>query len=631
MSNPDFISELKRRNVIRMAGLYLVGAWLITQVSATVLPLFGSPDWIARSIVVLLMIGFIPAMVVSWIFELTPDGLRRDSEVPETQSIAPQNARKMERGILVLFALALAFFGFDRLYLAPKREAALVSFATQAITEKAAQKEKSENEKSIAVLPFVNMSAEKDNEYFSDGVSEEILNALAQVRELKVAGRTSSFHFKGRNEPLTTIGKTLGVAHVLEGSVRKQGDKLRITAQLIRVSDGFHLWSDTFDGTDVDVFALQEKVARKVADELKVAMNLGAEQRLVNAGTKNPEAYALYLKATEIFNQRDGSRMREAVSMLEQAIALDPNYARAYSRLATLSWLLPVFTNSDPARSQEQVQASARRAIALDPRLAEPWAAMAMASALRGGAGMIQAREEFENALQLDPDDVTTNFWYGLTLARWGYQRAGEERMEHALAVDPMVPNVMRWRGVMYLRYGDVDGAEQYLKRAQATGLSLAGRELAEIVAGRGEIESARRLWKEGSQVLLTQLDGDSRPGFSDAVSTGLFGGNAVEREHAIAAIEAFLATQPKNIAGVTPMWLAQLGHGARALDVERTFVKTDNSDFLVYVFSPAGKSLRQLPEFPGYLKAKGFPMLWDKYGPPDVCSKSDKGDYVCE
>ena len=225
----NFISELKRRNVIRMAGLYLVGAWLITQVAATVLPLFGSPDWIARSIVVVLMIGFIPAMIFAWIFELTPDGLKRDSEIPEAQSIAPQTARKMERSILVLFAIALSFFGFDKFYLAPKREAALVSVSTQAITEKAARQEKSENEKSIAVLAFENRSADKINEYFSDGVAEEILNSLAKLKDLKVAGRTSSFFFKGKNESLSTIGKTLGVAHVLEGSVRKQGNQLRIT------------------------------------------------------------------------------------------------------------------------------------------------------------------------------------------------------------------------------------------------------------------------------------------------------------------------------------------------------------------------------------------------------------------
>ena len=422
-----------------------------------------------------------------------------------------------------------------------------------------------------------------------------------------------------------------GVGHILEGSVRKQDNRLRITAQLIQVSDGSHLWSETFDGSDADVFALQEKVARKVADELKVAMNLGAEARLVNTGTENADAYALYLKATDIFNRRDGERMPEAVKVLGQAIALDPRYARAYSRLATLYWLLPVYTGSDPAQSHQQVRANAQRAIALDPRLAEPWAAMATLTSVRDGAGMVQAREEFEKALQLDPDDVTTNFWYGLTLARWGYQRAGVERIEHALAVDPMVPNVMRWRGVMYLRHGDLDGAEQFLKRAQAAGLSPAGRELAEIALQRGDTASARRLWLEGSQVHLRQLDGEARPGFSDAVATGLFGGSTAERERGVAAIEAFLATKPSNVPGAIPLWLAQLGQGARAMEVERTYVKTNNIDFMAYLFSPAGKSLRQLPEFPAYLRAKAFPTLWDKYGAPDMCRKGANGNYTCD
>ena len=422
-----------------------------------------------------------------------------------------------------------------------------------------------------------------------------------------------------------------GVGHILEGSVRKQDNRLRITAQLIQVSDGSHLWSETFDGSDADVFALQEKVARKVADKLKVAMNLGAEARLVNTGTENADAYALYLQATDIFNRRDGERMPEAVKVLGQAIVLDPRYARAYSRLATLYWLLPTYVGGDVAQARERVRANAQRAIELDPRLAEPWAAKGMAASALGGTGMLEAHDDFEKALQLDPDDVTTNFWYGLTLARFGYTRAGVERIEHALAVDPMVPNVMRWRGVLYLRDGNLDAAEQFLKRAQATGLTLAGRELAEIVGQRGDVASARSLWKEGSQVLLRQLDGDALPGFSDAVATGLFGGSTAERERSVAAIEAFLATKPPNVPGVIPLWLAQLGQGARTLEVERTYVKVDNSDFLAHVFSPAGKSLRQLPEFPAYLRAKAFPTLWDKYGAPDACRKGANGNYTCD
>jgi TolB-like protein/Tfp pilus assembly protein PilF len=621
-----FLVELKRRNVIRMAGLYLVGAWLVTQVAATVLPLFGAPDWMARSIIVVLAIGFVPVLIVAWIFELTPDGLKRDAEVPAEQSIAPQTARRMERMFLLLLAIALGFFAFDRFVLAPRRDAALVAATAKSIEAETAATRTAASEKSIAVLPFVNMSADKENEFFSDGIAEEILNALAQVDDLKVAGRTSSFQFKGRNESLTAIGQALGVAHVLEGSVRKQGDKVRITAQLIRVQDGYHQWSETFDGDLRDVFALQERIARAITEKLQVTLSGKQAQRLVNAGTSNPDAYALYLQATATFDHRDGEHMLDAVKQLQEAIALDPAYARAYSRLAAVHAILPTYTGGNVAKSHEQVRTNARRAIELDPRLAEPLAAMGMASPL-SGSGLIESRQYFEKALQLDPDDVTTNFWFGLTLVRSGYNRAGVERIEHALAIDPMVPNVMRWRGVLYLRDGDIDGAEQFLKRAQSAGLQLAGRELGEIAFRRGDVALARRSWQAGSRAILDELPAGS----NEAMARALFGGNASDRERGVAIVDAHLASHPAVVPGMLPFWLAQLGHGADAMELERTRVNNDNSDFLALLFSSAGKPLRELPEFPAYLRAKGFPALWDKYGAPDMCRKAGHGDYVCD
>jgi TolB-like protein/Tfp pilus assembly protein PilF len=621
-----FLVELKRRNVIRMAGLYLVGAWLVTQVAATVLPLFGAPDWMARSIIVALAIGFVPVLIVAWIFELTPDGLKRDADVPDAQSIAPQTARRMERMFLLLLAIALGFFAFDRFVLAPRRDAALVAATAKSIEAETAATRTAASEKSIAVLPFVNMSADKENEFFSDGIAEEILNALAQVDDLKVAGRTSSFQFKGRNESLTAIGQALGVAHVLEGSVRKQGDKVRITAQLIRVQDGYHQWSETFDGDLRDVFALQERIARAITEKLQVTLSGKQAQRLVNAGTSNPDAYALYLQATATFDHRDGEHMLDAVKQLQEAIALDPAYARAYSRLAAVHAILPTYTGGNVAKSHEQVRTNARRAIELDPRLAEPLAAMGMASPL-SGSGLIESRQYFEKALQLDPDDVTTNFWFGLTLVRSGYNRAGVERIEHALAIDPMVPNVMRWRGVLYLRDGDIDGAEQFLKRAQSAGLQLAGRELGEIAFRRGDVALARRSWQAGSRAILDELPAGS----NEAMARALFGGNASDRERGVAIVDAHLASHPAVVPGMLPFWLAQLGHGADAMELERTRVNNDNSDFLALLFSSAGKPLRELPEFPAYLRAKGFPALWDKYGAPDMCRKAGDGDYVCD
>lgn len=621
----NFISELKRRNVIRMAGLYLVGAWLITQVAATVLPLFDSPPWIARSIVVLLMIGFIPALIVAWIFELTPEGLKRDSEIPEAQSIAPQTARKMERSILLLLAIALAFFGFDKFYLAPKREANLVSVATKAATEKAARQEKSENEKSIAVLAFDNMSADKDNEYFSDGVAEEILNSLSKVKDLRVAGRTSSFSFKGKNQDLRVIGKTLGVAHVLEGSVRKQGDKLRITAQLIRVSDGFHLWSETFDGTDADIFALQEKIARLVTSELKVALNAGQQNRLIDTGTTHPEAYSLYLQATSIFDRRDTPHFHEAVAALQKALVLDPKYARAHSRLATLYATLGAYMDIDYGLTNAKAITEANAALALDPSLAEPHAVLGLTYGKQRN-GYLRQREEFERAIALDPNDVNSNFWYGLSLVMTGYREAGIARLEHALSIDPMMPNIVRWRGVMYFLDGDLNNAELYLNRARSSGLLFAERELSYIVFQRGDGATAIRKWTEGTRGLQKNLP----TGSTQIIADGIFG-DAAAHTRALALIDDVLAQPQLRSSGMIPLSLLLLDKPERALALVLKTPEIDNSDFFARLWSANGKQARALPEFAAFMRQMGLVELWDTYGAPDNCRKNNKGDYVCE
>ncbi|HWT15429.1 MAG TPA: hypothetical protein VN581_06560 [Patescibacteria group bacterium] len=622
----SFLAELRRRNVIRMAGLYLVGAWLVTQVAATLLPVFEAPAWVMKALIALLAIGFVTALVFAWVFELTPDGLKRDADVAPALSIALQTGKRMDRMIVAGLVAVIAMLAVERLWFAQQEAPMAASSSDVLRAATSASSGSTVNPKSIAVLAFANMSADKDNEYFSDGVAVEILNSLAKLDDLKVAGRMSSFYYKGRNEPLAAIGTALGVAHVLEGSVRKQGERLRISAQLIRVGDGFELWSETFEGTDADVFTLQENIARQVTHELKVALNAGQGKRLVDAGTKNPEAYQLYLQASSIFDRRDGARMLDAVRQLQEAIAIDPGYARAYSRLAALHTILPTYFRDRYADRETQVRENARRAIALDPSLAEPWAAMGMAAPL-SGHGLVESREHFEKAIQLDPDDITTNFWFGLTLARSGYNRAGAERMDHGLAVDPLVPNLMRWRGVLYLREGDVDGAEQFLKRAEVAGLRLAGRELGEIAFRRGDIERAKHIWMDGADPMLMQLPPEAR----EVLAHGLFGGDAEARARAVAAIDAYLASDPEFVPGMMALWLVQLGQGAQALELDRTRVKVDNSDFMAYMFSPAGKTLRALPDFPAYLRAKGFPALWDRYGAPDVCRKTENGDWVCD
>jgi TolB-like protein/Tfp pilus assembly protein PilF len=440
------IAELRRRNVFRMAGLYLVGAWLVTQVAGTLLPMFEAPQWIARAVVILLAIGFVPALVFAWIFELTPQGIRRDADVPPQHSIAPQTARRLDRAIIVVLTLALGYFAVDKFVLAPRQSVPSPHMSDE-ITSK-----------SIAVLPFIDLSPAKDQEYFSDGMSEELLNALAKVKDLKVAGRTSSFSFKGKNEDMRTIGAALGVANIVEGSVRKQGDKVRITAQLVQATNGFHLWSQTYDGDLKDVFELQERIARAITDELRVVLQGDQKTRLVPVATTSPEAYSLYLKATAIFNRRDGAHFDDAIADLERAIELDPKFARAFSRLAVIYSVAPQYLQStDLNAARDAAQRNAVTAIALDPTLAEPLAALALSD--RIGHRYVEEREGYERALALDPDDVTAIFWFGLTELMGGYTRHGMELLDRALSIDPKLPNALRWRAKMHIAAGDLDAA----------------------------------------------------------------------------------------------------------------------------------------------------------------------------
>jgi len=333
----SLFDELKRRNVIRMAGLYLVGAWLITQVSSTVLPTFDVPGWVLRALIIVLALGFVPALIFAWIFELTPQGLKRDAEVKPGESIAPQTARRLDRAIIAVLICALVYFAADKFVLAPRREAALATQTTVHEMGSAAAKKSTVNPRSIAVLPFVNMSTDAENEFFSDGLSEEILNSLARIDGMQVVGRTSSFQFKGKNDDLRMIGDKLGVASVLEGSVRREGDRARITAQLIRTSDGIHLWSQTYDRTLKDTLAVQLDIAEQVAGALNVVLDDKQRERMRNAGVKNVDAFIAYQKGWKLYI--DGHRqpelnlidtLRQANVEFDKAIALEPDFSFAY-------------------------------------------------------------------------------------------------------------------------------------------------------------------------------------------------------------------------------------------------------------------------------------------------------------
>src|SRR5438105_555693 len=295
MGNPNLFSELKRRNVLRMAGLYLVGAWLVVQVAGTVLPMFGVPEWLPRTIVVLLVIGFVPAVIFSWVFQLTPQGLKREDDLAPEQSITPQTGHWMDRMIIVVLVLALGYFAFDKFVLAPRREAALVSSVLPNESKSVI------NAKSIAVLPFENLSEEKANAFFAEGVQDEILTALSRIADLKVISRASVMQYKsGGPRNLREIGQQLGVAHVVEGSVQRAANKVRVIAQLIDARTDAHLWAQTYDRDLADVFAIQSEIAKAIADQLQAKLSPNEKKAIEQPPTTDLAAFDLYSRAKSL-------------------------------------------------------------------------------------------------------------------------------------------------------------------------------------------------------------------------------------------------------------------------------------------------------------------------------------------
>ncbi len=323
--------ELKRRNVFRVGAAYAVLAWLLAQVADLLFPAFGAPDWALRTFFIVLLLGLPVALLFAWAFELTPEGVKREKDVDRSASITRSTGRKLDFAIIGALVVALTYFIWERQARIDPVEPAAQS-SLESSTNVVAP---SPNKRSIAVLPFVNMSSDQENEYFADGLSEELLNQLAQIPDLQVAGRTSSFSFKGKNEDLRAIGTTLDVANILEGSVRRQGMKVRVTAQLIRVNDGFHLWSNSYDRSMNDVFVIQDDISSNVATALKIVLDESSWQRMQQAGVRNVDAFIEFQKGRELFDLAHGGSelmkyMRQGIVHFDRAIELFPEFAAAH-------------------------------------------------------------------------------------------------------------------------------------------------------------------------------------------------------------------------------------------------------------------------------------------------------------
>ena len=438
----SFIDELNRRNVLRVAIAYIVTAWLLLQVADVVLNNIEAPDWVFQAILLLVALGFPFALIFAWAFELTPEGLKREHKVDRSESITHITGRKLDFIIIAVLVLALGYFAYDKFLLQP------VSDSQQMAN------------KSIAVLPFVNISSDKEQEYFSDGITEEILNALASVKELKVAGRTSSFAFKGQNQDLRRIGDLLGVEYILEGSVRKSGTTVRITAQLVQVEDGFHLWSATYDRELTDIFAIQDEIAAEILIQLKAQL-LDEEQQVLVSQRTDPEVYDLYLLAKQRLYGRTRLTIESAVELLDQAIAKDPDYAPAYAQRGIATFLLSDRTYGTIPAAEAFVQGKRYidAALEMDPQLAEAWAGLGLYHTNRPSEHE-QAIEALAKALSINPNLIDASNWLQIVLTESGDPRGALQLLELMTQRDPLYRPGFGNAVITFNNFGQEDKAQ---------------------------------------------------------------------------------------------------------------------------------------------------------------------------
>jgi TolB-like protein len=474
----SFVAELSRRNVIRVAIAYVVVSWVLAQIAEFAFENFGAPDWVLKSVVVVLLLGLPIVLIFAWAFELTPEGIKREKEVDRSQSITPQTGRKLDRTIIVVLLIAVTWFAWDKFTSATDSPPSTAPVAEATVDEP--DPPPAVSNKSVAVLPFVAMSSGPDDEYFADGLTEEILNSLAQLPELLVTARTSAFSFKGQDVPVQEIAAVLGVQHIVEGSVRRYGDRLRVTAQLVRADDGFHLWSENYDSTSADTIAVQENIAEKIAVALDIVLDERKREAMRQVGLRNIEAYTLYQKGLDFFDRAHGEMdqqegLRQANIYFEQVMDRVPEYWQVYADHSDL--YVHLLNDTVSGRTiegvTEQTQVDAYESALADYQAATQYAPT--------------ARQRY--IFELDLAFISGN-WRGLS-----------GRMELALAEPgcfdgnwtPTIANVLGY-AAEYSKFAAESVACDPLR-------SLAWFNLSRSKFWAGDAEEALRLVREGSQV----------------------------------------------------------------------------------------------------------------------------------
>jgi len=605
----SLFGELKRRNVFRVAIAYSIVAWLIAQVAELALDSFESPGWVMKTLLLLLAIGLPIAIVFAWAFEMTPEGVKREKDVDRTTSITRKTGRKINALIISVLVVALGFSIVSHRWVGGDDPQSPAAEASSAAGTSSAQ--------SIAVLPFVNMSDDADNEYFSDGISEELLNVLVRVEGLRVASRTSSFAFKGKDTSIPNIAESLGVEHVLEGSVRKAGDTVRVTAQLIDARTDTHLWSETYDRKLEDIFAIQDEISAHIVEALKVALGTGGEQPIARdqPPTRNLDAYENYLRGRYLWQRRGGENIANSIDLFEMATSQDPTFARAWSSLAAAHLTMPTYSDEPNEVHNPKALRNAKKALEIDPTIAEAYAVLAELA--REDMHWDEAENYYHKAIEMEPKNSTSHLWYAEHLQSTGRTKAALKEALIAYELDPLHPGSNSVVGAVYETLGDVVNREKFSRNAWQLGHFGSLIDVIDLRIQQGKTDEAMTLAQKfeatvngGNGLMILRVNAymneDARQEFFDVIEAPDF------RYPPIFFLNDY----------------AMLG---RLDDVFE--LTTDVNDF-------TGNSMFQLwrsdmahvrgdPRFVDLVKSVGLESYWDEYGWPSDCQKTN-GQITC-
>ncbi len=497
----SLFNELKRRNVIRVGTAYIVLAWLVIQVVETIFPAFGFGDAPVRIVAILGLIGFFPTLVFAWVFEITPDGVRKESEIDRSKSITQQTGKLLDRVILVILSVALLYFLVDKFILAEYREAAIAESAREEGRFNAMGRSK--DTPSIAVLPFADMSVKGDQEYFADGISEELLNLLAKIPNLRVISRTSAFSFKNQELEITEIAQRLSVGHILEGSVRMAGGQVRITAQLIETETDSHLWSETYDRDMKNIFVIQDDIAAAVVKELELRLLTAAP----SSYETSPEAYSLYLQAGHLADQMNEQGIQRSRDLILQALEIDRNYVDAWLLLSTIYDRMVSLQISDVEEARKLSADAARKALAIAPDSADCNDQMGWI-VQRDEGDLVKAAAYFQRALNLEPTNNAVIGNTALFLSTLGREDQATALTEYQVSRDPANSVAYNNLGMRYRFTGQYDKAiEAFRKALELTPGSFgANYEMAVSMLLKGDVDAAQQTIAEESSELFRKI-----------------------------------------------------------------------------------------------------------------------------